>query len=84
MLDPSKLKFKHAQGSKTWRFKNWFLREIEKILNARPQVTPNRNDNIKIVDSVFAFKNSILIKKLIARGKHIVADNKDKLDQADI
>ena len=79
-LDPNKLKFNNANGSKTWRFKNFFLRSIERILEQRPKVTKHVEQNVKIVDAVFAFKNVPLIKKLMSRGSAIVKGD-DELKQ---
>jgi hypothetical protein len=51
--------------SRAYRFKQYYIEEIEKILSARPAVIDNKIKRIKIVDVIFAFKNSMLLKKLI-------------------
>jgi hypothetical protein len=44
--------------SRAFRFKEYFINEIERVLSERPAVIPNCDvPRIKIVDAVFAFKN---------------------------
>ena len=68
-----------AKHSRAYRFKEYFIAEIEKILSARPKVT--RDQRVKIVDAVFAFKNSSLIRLLLQRGKFIMnSKNKELIE----
>lgn len=69
--------------SRVFRFKEFFIKEMERMLSGRPEI-PEITQKItraKIVDVVFAFKNSELIKMLIKRGQLIVNGNKDKLEK---
>lgn len=50
--------------SKMYRFKEYFINEIESILNELPQKTSSIVEKVKIVDAVFTFQNSELLKKL--------------------
>lgn len=51
--------------SRAFRFKEYLIHEIEKILQDRPTCIDDTITRIKIVDVIFAFKNSILVRDLI-------------------
>ena len=55
-----------------FRFKLYLINEVEKILTARPYVFDDSIKRVKIVDAVFAFKNSTFIKLLKDRGTAII------------
>jgi len=83
-LDLFKLKFKFATGSRAYRFKTFFINHLEKILTERPMVADDGVKTIKIVDAVFAFKNSELTRMLAARGKHIISAESEKQIKLDL
>jgi hypothetical protein len=60
---------REAKFSRAYRFKEWFINEIETILSNRPKVIAESDvEHVKVVDAIFAFKNSSLVSKLIKRG----------------
>jgi hypothetical protein len=70
--------------SRAFRFKEYFINEIERVLTERPEVIPNSDvPRIKIVDAVFAFKNQHLMTLLKQRGSYLIRSQMDKLDQID-
>jgi hypothetical protein len=59
-----------SNESRAFRFKKYLIENLEEILSKRPHVIEELA-RIKIVDAVFAFKNSELTKMLVKRGKLI-------------
>jgi hypothetical protein len=50
-------------------------------LTERPAIIDNKHKTIKIVDVIFAFKNCMLMRDLIKRGKFIMkSDNKNLIE----
>ena len=67
--------------SRAYRFKRWFISELEKILTDRPAVIDDKIKDIKIVDVTFAFKSSMIIRDLITRGSHLMKSNHKKVEE---
>lgn len=65
--------------SRAFRFKEYLINEIEKILAKRPYCIDDTVQRIKIVDAVFAFKSCILIKDLMKRGQYITNSKNKEL-----
>lgn len=61
-----------ASTSRAFRFKEYLISEIEKILQERPACINDDVKRIKIVDIIFAFKNCMLVKDLMKRGEYIM------------
>ncbi|CDW91332.1 UNKNOWN [Stylonychia lemnae] len=66
-------------SSRIFRFKEHLINEIEQILAMRPACVDPEIKRIKIVDVVFAFKSSVIIRKLMDRGTYIMSSEQDKI-----
>lgn len=72
---------KEIATSRAFRFKEYLISEIEKILASRPACIDDAVQRIKIVDVIFAFKNSMMINTLIKRGSFIMnSKNKELIE----
>jgi len=67
--------------SRAYRFKKWFINELEGILTDRPAIVDDKLPKIKIVDVTFAFKSNMLIRDLIKRGNNLMNSNNKKLNE---
>ena len=67
--------------SRAYRFKKWFISELETILTDRPAIVDDKLPKIKIVDVTFAFKSNMLIRDLIKRGNNLMNSNDKKLNE---
>lgn len=70
-----------SKKSRAFRFKQYFINEVERILSSRHHIFDPDLKRVRIVDAVFAYQNSDLIKLLQKRGEYIIkSQNKELIE----